>query len=132
MQFVNIDLQKKYNLWIKELSSESTLYDDCVISIIDILNIYFSIAEYFLKTGEDRINIGFIGPRHKKILSNAVASQMFRYPKNNELSDDYLRCATLFYELIKSNPFYNCNKTTALISVLYYLAKINRVPTSLS
>ena len=54
MQFVNIDLQKKYNLWIKELSSESTLYDDCVISIIDILNIYFSIAEYFLKTGEDQ------------------------------------------------------------------------------
>ena len=52
-------------------------------------------------------------------------------PKNNELSDDYLRCATLFYELIKSNPFYNCEQNNrTYIRLVLFSKNYTDVPTS--
>ena len=130
MEFVNQGLYDGYKRWVNAFSEESSLFNDCVISINDVLSTHFSIVDYFLEKGESEKGFSAIGPIDKELLSSAVARQIngnSGYPK---WETEYEKCATLFYGLIKNHPFYDCNKGTALLTAIYYLAKLNRAPTA--
>ena len=130
MELVNHEVLKEYNKWIDELSDENALYKDCVISIVDLLNAHFSLIDYFFENGELNKSFVNIGLRNKKLLSSVVASQIEGYTGDIDWERKSEKCATLFYGLIKNQPFHGCNKRTALLTLLYYLAKANRAPTA--
>ena len=130
MEFVHQGLFEEHKRWIDSFSEEIALFNDCVICITDVLNIHFSIVDYFLETGDGEKGLGNIGPKDRELLSSAVARQIGGYRGNPIWKTDYEKCATLFYGLIKNHPFHDCNKRTALLTALYYLVKLNRAPTA--
>ena len=130
MEFVNQGVLEEHKRWTDAFSEENALFNDCMISITDVLNTYFSIVDYFLEIGEGEIGGGEIGPINKELLSSAVSRQISGYSGNPKWKTDYEKCATLFYGLIKNHPFINFNKRTALLTALYYLSKLNRAPTA--
>lgn len=130
MEFLNNELSEEYKRLTDQLSEESAQFKSCVISIVDVLGAYFSIIDYFLENSECEEGVGSFGPRDKKSLSTIVDSQISGYSGNLESNRDLEKCATLFYGLIKNHPFHSCNKRTALLTALHYLAKLNREPTA--
>ncbi len=52
MEIVNQALFDEHKRWVDAFSEESALFNDCVISITDVLNTHFSIVDYFLENGE--------------------------------------------------------------------------------
>ena len=130
MEIVNQALFDEHKRWVDAFSEESALFNDCVISITDVLNTHFYIVDYFLENGESEKGGGAIGPINKELLSSAVARQKNGNSGYPNWETDYEKCATLFYGLIKNHPFNGCNKRTALLTAIYYLAKLNRAPTA--
>ena len=126
MDFSNNELKAEYNRWVDKLSEENDRFNDCTVTILDVLNAHFSIVDYFLEEGEEEKAVGGIGPRDEGLLSSAIARQVTSYGNNEKWKTDYEKCATLYYGLIKNHPFHDCNKRTALLIALYYLSKINR------
>lgn len=124
MEIVNQGLFEEHKKWIDALSEESGLFNGCVICITDVLNTYFSILDYLLENGEGEKRGGAIGPIDREMLSSAVARQIGGYSENPIWETDYEKCASLFYGLIKNHPFHDCNKSAALLTALYYLAKL--------
>lgn len=129
MEFVNQDLYDEHRRWINKVSEESDLFKDCVICIADVLDAHFSIVDYFLDEESGSNAVGGIGPRDTGLLSSAVARQITSFNDTYKWKNEFEKCATLFYGLIKNHPFHDCNKRTAVLSLLYYLQKINRTPT---
>ena len=130
MEFVNQRLLEEHKRWIDALAQESALFKDCAICITDVINIHFSIADYFLENSEGEKRVGDFGPIDKELLSSAVARQIGGYSGNPIWKTDFEKCATLFYGLIKNHPFHDFNKSTALLTALYYLSKLNSAPTA--
>lgn len=130
MEFVNQGLSEEYNRLIDALLEESARFNDCVIGIIDVLNVHFSIIDYFLENGKGRKGVKGISPVDKGLLSSAVATQKAEYSEGLRWTTDYEKCAALFYGLIKNHPFHDYNKITALLTALYYLSKLNCAPTA--
>jgi len=130
MEFINNELLEEHKRLTDELSEESAQFKSCMISIVDVLDAYFSIIDYFLENSQCEEDVGSIGPKDKKLLSTIVDSQISGDSGNIESNRNFEKCATLFYGLIKNQPFYNCNKRTALLTALYFLAKLNREPTA--
>ena len=128
MLFVNKNLEREYNFWVDQFSEESVIFDGCELSIIDVLNAHYSIADFFLEDGGCELNVSAIGPRDKNLLLTAISSQKDHCAKKIECKPKYEACATLFYQLIKLLPFHSCNKATALLTALYFLTKISRAP----
>ena len=128
MEFVNQRLIEEHKRWVAAFAEEGDLFNDCVIRITDVIDTHFSIVDYFFENREGKEGVNGIGPTDKELLSTAVARQIGGYSGNPKWETDYEKCATLFYGLIKNHPFHGCNKRTALLTALYYLAKLNRAP----
>ena len=60
MEFVHQGLFEEHKRWIDSFSEEIDLFNDCVICITDVLNIHFSIIDYFLETGDGEIGNYYI------------------------------------------------------------------------
>jgi death-on-curing protein len=69
-----------------------------------------------------------IGPRDLGLLQSAVARQSTEYGGVRRWTSTYDQCATLFFGLIKDHPFYDANKRTAFLILLYHLQKFKLVP----
>ena len=130
MEFVNKGLPEEYHRWTDTLTEEKALFGDCLLGITDILNIHFCVVDFFLDSDNSERSIGNIGPIDKELLSSAVSRQIGGYPGYPEWETDYEKCATLFYGLVKNHPFHDYNKRTALLTALYYLAKLGREPSA--
>ena len=96
MEFLNNELLEEHKKLTDELSEESAQFKNCVISIVDVLNAYFSIIDYFLENSECEESVGSIGPRDKKLLSTIVDSQISGYSGNIASNRDLEKCAALF------------------------------------
>ncbi len=123
--FINKKLEQEYNYWINKIP---TLQFNASYTFIDpkeVLLAHFLICDYFIEHGE---NIGGIGPRDINLLISAVSRQFTSFFGKEKWTNELERCATLFFGLIKNHPFHDGNKRTALLSTLYFLSKINRVP----
>lgn len=130
MEFVNQGLSEEHKRLIDALLEESARFNDCVIGIVDALNVHFSILDYMIENGEGGKDVAGIGPIDKGLLSSAVAAQKAEHSGSLKWKTDYEKCAALFYGLIKKHPFQNYNQITALLTALYYLSKLNRAPTA--
>jgi len=130
MEFADQNLLAQYQRWVDETAEKNSQFHDCVISLTDVLNAHFSVVDYFLENGEGGTFSREIGPRDPTLLYTVVAGQRAAVSGDIERAPDYDRCAQLFYGLIKDRPFYGYNQGTALLTALYYLAKIQRAPTA--
>jgi prophage maintenance system killer protein len=59
---------------------------------------------------------------------SAVDRQYVSYDGSLKWTDKYDIAATLFFGLIKNHPFYDANKRTAFLSVLFILYRFDRCP----
>jgi death-on-curing protein len=128
MEYVNQDVVTEYRRWINKCAEENIVFEKCVVSIADVLEVHFSIVDSFYDERNGKKSIGGVGPRDLNLLSSAVARQATSFDGIHKWQDNYEKAATLFFGLIKNHPFHDCNKRTAMLSVLYYLEKINRTP----
>ncbi len=128
MEFVNPDVKTEYSRWIKECAKERDLLNECTICITDVLDAHFSIVDYFYDERDGEKAVGGVGPRDLNLLSSAIARQLTSFGGDYKWKNDYEKLSTLFFGLIMNHPFHDCNKRTAMLSVLYYLIKMNRTP----
>lgn len=125
MEFINHQIAQEHQKWSGEFSEETDAFQDSVISIIDILEVFYAYVDFLLDIGEgDKFAQG-VGPRDPKQLSSIVAHPLKRGAGGE---DDYHKCADLFYGLVKNQPFRAYNKGAGLLAALYYLAKRGRAP----
>ena len=125
MELLYEHLTESYNRERMQISTRD--YDESyIISVEDVLKAHYLICEYFeSETGEQSL----YGVRSFNLLSSAVARQsvsngsVYKYKMNID------KAATVFYGLVKNHAFHDGNKRTALLSLLYFLYKIGRIPT---
>lgn len=130
MKFAAPTLMNHYQSCIDAVSEGRPRSNDGVISLRDVIDAHFFIVDYFLETPQGAESIRRIGPRDPQRLTAIVDRQLSVSSRNIEAVRDYETCAELFYGLIKDRPFYDCNRRTALLTALYFLAKRKRAPTA--
>ena len=129
MQEIIIDNNKvksEFDRWTKILGSEDPYDSHETVGLMDVLRAHFLIADYFYT--ED-YGIGGIGPKSVDLLHSAIYRQFVSYAGKDKWASPFEKCATLIFGLVKDHPFHDANKRTALLSMLYFLEKINRTPT---
>jgi len=126
MEFVSKGLEGEYNFWCNEISKANTEgFANFLLTPHDVIDAHFLICDYFIEKGE---GIGAIGPRDINLFLSAIARQHTGYSGVSKWKNDFERCATVFYGIIKNHPFHDANKRTAFLSSMYYLWKLNRIP----
>lgn len=88
------------------------------LSVTDVLRAHFLIANHFYLEGS---GIGGIGPRSKELLESAVHRQVASFGGITKWDRLFDVAATLFFGLIKNHAFYDANKRTAFLTVLFQL-----------
>lgn len=128
MNFISKKLNAEYQRWVDKLNKIQHHIPDCKITVEDILYAHFQIVDFFIDQHSDSYPVGGIGPRDINLLISATSRQNISYYGTNKWKDDFEKCATLLYGIIKDHPFHDCNKRTGLLTTMYYLYLINRVP----
>lgn len=129
MQEILIENQKiksEFDRWCNHFQDHDPYDTNETVGLLDVLRSHFLIADYFYT--ED-YGIGGIGPKSTDLLHSSIYRQFVSYAGVDKWKSPYERCATLVYGIIKDHPFHDANKRTALLSLLYFLDKINRYPT---
>ena len=130
MKLVTKDLLDEHDRWKRAFEKDNARFNGCVIKITDILDSHFSLIDFlFQRRLADRPG-NYIGAIDGLRLTSAVSRQQDDFAGQFKGDTDYKKCATLFYSLISSRPFQRFNNSTALLSMLFYLSKIGRVPTA--
>ncbi len=125
MELLYDHLTDSYNMERQKISEKD--YDESyIITVDDVLKAHYLICEYFEnETGEQSL----YGVKNYNLLSSAVARQSVSIGNVYKYKTNIDKAATVFYGLIKNHAFHDGNKRTALLSLLYFLYKIGRVPT---
>ncbi len=128
MSFANPAIEREYKYYLKQLPDLPNLFHTPTsISPSEVLKAHFLICDYFVNEGE---GIGGFGPRDVNLLVSSVLRQFTGFGGKQKWDSEYLSCASLFYGLIKNHPFYDANKRTAFLTILFKLDKMGRVITS--
>lgn len=122
----NNAVQKEFERWCKFFDSDDIYDTTDTVGILDVLRAHFLIADYFYGEG---YGIAGVGPREPDLLHSAVYRQFVSFGGNDKWSTSFERCATLVFGLVKDHPFYDANKRTGLLILLFFLNKIGRYPT---
>jgi prophage maintenance system killer protein len=117
-------LQEDFDRWANQIN-EDPFHTHKTIGAIDILRAHYLIVDHFAQQGQ---GIGGVGPRDLNLLFSTLGRQVPSFGKITKWSDDLDICATLFFGLIKNHVFYDGNKRTAFLTLLFHLWKIGRVP----
>ncbi len=125
MELLYQHLTESYNREKQQISEHD--YDKSyIISVDDVLKAHYLICEYFEnETGVQSL----YGVKSFNLLSSAVARQSVSLGSTFKYKTNIDKAATVFYGLVKNHAFHDGNKRTALLSLLYFLHKIGRVPT---
>lgn len=91
----------------------------------DVLRAHYLVANHFYQVGQ---GMGGIGPRDAGLLQSAVYRQVASFQGRMKWQSLFDVCATLFFGLIKDHPFYDANKRTAFLCVLFQLYRSNWCP----
>jgi death-on-curing family protein len=117
-------LRADYEYWANQIDSDP--YEgQKTVGIIDVLHAHYLIVDHFARKGE---GIGGTGPRDLNLLHSTLGRQLSSFSTTTKWNDELEICATLFFGLIKNHPFHDGNKRTALLTALYHLGKLKRVP----
>ncbi|HIE02135.1 MAG TPA: type II toxin-antitoxin system death-on-curing family toxin [Thiotrichaceae bacterium] len=130
MDFSSTLIQSEYNRFFSEIGEDDPYIGDTTIGIHEVLRAHFLLADYFYKENEGNCFAGIgLGPRSVDMLHSAVYRQFVGYDGVKKWTDSFDLCATLLFGLVKDHPFYDANKRTGLLTLLYHLLKLNRWPT---
>lgn len=119
------EIEAEYNRVLRRLPDDGESSGILALGVRDVLRAHFLIANHFYL--EER-GLGGIGPRDTDLLYSAVHRQHVAFGKIAKWTDKFDVCATLFYGLIKNHPFYDANKRTAFLSVLYQMYRMGWCP----
>ncbi|MDP1678909.1 MAG: type II toxin-antitoxin system death-on-curing family toxin [Candidatus Nitrotoga sp.] len=122
----NQRVKSEFDRWREHFGEHDPYKANGNMGIQDVLRAHFLIADYFY--GEN-YGIGGIGPKDPNLLHSAVYRQFTGFDGNDKWETPFERCATLIFGLVKDHPFYDANKRTALLVLLYFLKTIKRTPT---
>lgn len=116
MKNISETLKREYERVIREYAPSDRSDNGC-LSEIQIIRNYFVLTDYFIKQKE---NV-FFGIKSFNLLSSAVNRQFVEYGGVKKWSTVYQKMAVLLYGLDKNHAFEDCNKRTALLSLLLHL-----------
>lgn len=122
--FTNNDLKQHYEMDIDGVDT-SRDENNQHLSAEEVLTAHYLIADFFLDLGE---GIGGIGVKDKNLLLSALSRQNACFGGVCKYTGVFEIGATLLFGLIKNHPFYDANKRTAFLSILYFLQKNNFIP----
>lgn len=123
---LNSHLKEDCDRW-KKIIGMNLFQSSKTVSVFDILDAHYLIIDHFYQN-LDGEGIGGIGPRDENMLLSAISRQNSSFGSLTKWTNDFDICATLFFGLIKNHPFHDANKRTALLTLLYHLWKLQRVP----
>lgn len=118
------EILQEYNR-ILATYTEVTSFPSPALSVTDVLRAHFMIANHFYLEGE---GIGGVGPKDINELESTVCRQISSFAGKAKWINQYEIAATLFYGIIKNHCFYDTNKRTAFLSMIYQMHSINRCP----
>ena len=120
--FDNPAINREYIRWKKKIGGEDAPDDSRALTAGEALRAHFLIAEFF---ADETKGLGGIGPRDKNgdLLHSALSRQFTGFDGVQKWTDDYQIAATALFGLVKTHPFHDGNKRTALLSVLHLLEK---------
>lgn len=104
---------------------EPTDFNSPCLSVHDVMNAHFQIANHFYLEGS---GIGGIGPKDMNMLESTVCRQVAGYSGKLKWTQPFDVAATLYYGIIKNHCFHDANKRTAFLSMLYQLYQSNFCP----
>jgi len=104
---------------------EPTQFNSPCLSVHDVLNAHFQIANHFYLEGA---GIGGIGPKDMNMLESTVCRQVSGYGEVIKWDHLFDISATLFYGIVKNHCFHDANKRTAFLTILYQLYRANYCP----
>ena len=112
------ELNGLYEQSLREIGEDDPYAGPQYLGIHDVLKAHFLIADYFYALGK---GLGGIGPRSADLLHSALHRQHVSFGGKLKWSDNFQICSTLFFGIIKNHPFYDANKRTALLCLVYHL-----------
>lgn len=116
-------IKDEFNRLCKVHSPSQNSSDGC-LSEYDVLTAYVILSDYFLKRGEEIL----FGIKSFNLLSSAVNRQNIQYVGIEKWTTPYQKIAVLLYGLDKNHAFEDCNKRTALLSMLWQLYRNRLTP----
>ncbi|MDT8383629.1 MAG: type II toxin-antitoxin system death-on-curing family toxin [Gammaproteobacteria bacterium] len=127
MYFLAEPLHEEYLRWVDIIGEEDPYATQNTMGIHDVLRAHFLIIDYFYNE-KDLEGVGGIGPKNIDSLHSALYRQFMGFDGKEKWNNDFQRCATLMFGLIKDHPFHDANKRTAFLVSLYFLHKMGRLP----
>ncbi len=125
MQYLAEPIRISYQSSLASLDDEDPYSGPGYLGIKDVLKAHYLIADHFFARGR---GLGGIGPKDMNLLHSALHRQHVMFAGRRKWESNWDICATLFFGLIKDHPFYDANKRTAFLSLVYHLQKLNLVP----
>lgn len=125
--FENDAILIEYRRVAGQLTEEDRYETRDTVGIMDVLRAHYLVADFFYGQEE---GLGGIGPRDLNLLHSAVYRQFVAYGGLDKWRNNFERAATLVFGLVTDHPFYDANKRTGLLTYLYALHKMNRMPTN--
>lgn len=125
--FINAAVAEEYQRWASQTGGVDHYDTSDTVGLLDVLRAHFLIADYFF--GKEA-GLGGIGPRDMNLLHSAVYRQFVAFGGKAKWQTSYERAATLVFGLVTDHPFHDANKRTGLLTYLYALHKMNRLPTN--
>ncbi len=114
-------IEEKFQTSLESVGEYDPYSGISYLGIKDVLKAHFLIANFFYEQGS---GIGGVGPRDMDLLHSTMYRQHIAYGATSRWKSKCEKCATLFFGLIKNHPFYDANKRTALLSLVYHLETI--------
>lgn len=113
------DLIERYKRDAAELERyESDVSSDAAVVPLDVLRAHYVVVDFCLS--EDVAEpVGGIGPKDVKLLLSAIDRQNVEFSGKAKWENSFEKIATLVFGLVKNHPFYDANKRTALLSLVY-------------
>ncbi len=122
---LEIKIQQEYERAIANVPMLDEVPCASGLSIHDILKAHFLIANHFYIAES---GLGGIGVKDMGLLQSAVFRQGAAFAGITKWTHTFDVCATLLYGLIKNHPFYDANKRTAFLCILFQLHKSGYCP----
>lgn len=113
-------IQKEYDRYISDMEEFMEPHGQHIISMHEVLNAHFQIANHFYIEGN---GLGGVGPKDLGLLHSAIFRQVVEFNGKVKWNTIFEVCATLLFGLIKNHPFYDANKRTAFLCAVFQLQK---------
>jgi death-on-curing protein len=118
MTLLEPPIQKEFERFLSQISVQFPLQENKYLNAHDVLKAHFQIVNHFYL---QESGLGGIGPKDLNLLESATVRQFVGFGNTSKWDSVFDICSTLFFGLIKNHPFYDANKRTAVLSVLYHL-----------